>query len=150
MELHLQTNWSREEVEGLLHSIPSALAGSGPDPHGLADGFKARLASGWMGMAKKDYDKREGSGSSGRLRESLAAGTLNERGPSASYVPPNDDQFYDASKPGEVSVGTNVPYARFQHNTKPLWPEDDLPQEWSDEMLRVAQLGISKIVEMVG
>ncbi len=149
MELTINTNWSRAEVEDLLHSIPAALAGTAPDPHGFADGFKARLAAGWMGQASREYDKQERGSSSGRLKASLSAGSLSENGPSARYQPPNDDQHYDASRPGELTVGTNVEYARHVHRNRPLWPEDQLPQEWENALLDQARTGIQRIVEMI-
>ncbi len=149
MDITVNSNWSREDVEALIESLPAALAGTGPDPHGLADGFKARLASGFMGLVEKDYEEREGGTQTGRLKESLAQGTLNESGHDASYVPPNEDQHYDASKPGEVSVGTNLEYAQHVHAKRPLWPEE-LPQEWADGMMEHAQTGIQRIIEIVG
>lgn len=149
MDITIQTNWPREEVEALIGSIPEVLSGNAPDPLGIADGFKARLAAGFMGQVEKDYDKQEGGTQSGRLRASLAKGTLTEAGADASYHPPNDDQYYDASKPGEVCVGTNVEYAQHVHRKRPLWPEDELPGEWQDAIMDQARTGIQKIVEMI-
>lgn len=234
-EIIVHARWSRPEVLAFLRSLPAVLAGNAPDAHGLAAGFKARLAFTWIGLVKEafevkgrggtgsdgitwaplkpatikakatkgmtasqkskwseDYraafrgaagqmsepearqkaetaatrahEKRVGrqveSGSyqilvdTGVLRQSLTVGTLNEGRADAHYSPPNQDQFYDNSKPGEVSIGTTTDYAKYHHHgtkhipARPFWPEQ-LPQAWEEELLRQAQLGIQRIVEIV-
>lgn len=90
----------------------------------------------------------------GVLRQSLSIGTLTERGPDASYAPPNEDQQYQADKAGEVVIGTNVAYAPHLHYgtrkmvARPFWPEK-LPDDWMDEVMRQARVGIERIVEVI-
>ena len=91
----------------------------------------------------------------GIMRQSLSIGSLTERGPDATYSPPNEEQHYKADQPGEMTIGTTVPYARYFHAgtkrgqpARPLWPEK-FPKEWVDEISRQARVGIERIIEIV-
>lgn len=231
MEVVVYTSVPRQEINSLVRSLPAILAGRAPDPHGIAAGFKARLAFAFLGLVKeafeqkgrgqtgsdgitwpplkqktvvqklakgmtkrqleqwksdyraafrevsphmnqeqaqakaqeiatRQHEKRTGrQGASGTtqmlvdtgiLRQSLSIGSLVEQGVSATYQPPNQEQFVE-DKPGEIAIGTNVKYARYHHRgtkhipARRFWPEK-LPPSWIEAINRQARLGLEKIV----
>lgn len=87
----------------------------------------------------------------GILRNSLTAGELLDQGVAASYTP-QENQVFD-SRPGVMTVGTNVPYAKHHHEGKGdserrLWP-DPLPDSWTREISDIAASGLRLIGELV-
>lgn len=53
-------------------------------------------------------------------------------------------------RPGELIVGTNVPYAAAFHKRRPLWPEPDrLPQAWLDDIIAVTIGGVQQGVQIL-
>jgi hypothetical protein len=89
----------------------------------------------------------------GTLRISLQYGVLSERGPDADYQPQRN-QVFD-STPGQLVVGTRVPYAAAHHAAKNprrrrrLWPER-FPADWWRQILGQAQGGLVKIAALFG
>lgn len=81
----------------------------------------------------------------GILFNSFSPGILSERGPDASYSPPEDQVLEE--QPGSLTVGTSVEYAKHhQDGKRPFWPQDgSIPQEWVDDMVEV---GISGLLEI--
>ena len=67
---------------------------------------------------------------SGRLERSLKPG----RAATQSYVPP-PDQIYNLET-SQLEIGTSVPYAAKQHETRPLWPGN--VSNWISESLAFA------------
>lgn len=82
----------------------------------------------------------------GILFNSLSPGELSEAGPDAQLAAAESQVL--ESRPGEVIVGTNVPYAAPFHKRRPLWPSV-LPQSWLDAMNRRAAEGIARAVEYI-
>lgn len=82
----------------------------------------------------------------GILRNSLSPGIEDQ--PSGA-----NEQIFDVTKPGEVIVGTNVPYARAHHEgrgnvpKRPLWPDpEDWPEAAWGQVARVAAEGVIRAV----
>lgn len=72
----------------------------------------------------------------------------------ASFSPGLEDRPSGAAEqlfqtpPGEVIVGTNVPYAARQHAARPFWP-DTLPGPWAEALTLAAQRGVAQAVELL-
>lgn len=82
----------------------------------------------------------------GILFNSLTAGELLEREAGATYIP-KENQVFD-ERPGQMTVGTNVPYARPNHKTRPFWPET-LPDSWQREINQIAGSGLRRIADLI-
>lgn len=228
------TSVDRATLDDFIRGLPATLSGRAPDPHGIAAGFRARLAFTFLGLVKEAFETkgRGGTGSdgitwapltqstikaklrkgmtkaqskryrqdfigafksasarmseekarkfahfkatraheirvgrlvqsgpyqalvdTGILRQSLSVGTLVENGPAATYSPADQDQVFEEA-PGEVLIGSSVPYAVYQHRgtrripARPFWP-NQLPDQWGEEITRQTSLGLQRIVDLV-
>lgn len=87
----------------------------------------------------------------GRLRQSLQAGELLERGPAAEYRG-TDEQEAEVGTPYRVVVGTNDKKAGWHHNGKGrrrrrLWPEQ-FPSDWWRQILSQLRGGLMRIGDL--
>lgn len=84
----------------------------------------------------------------GTLYNSLSPGELVQNGTTASLLPAPNQIIED--RPGELIIGTNVPYAAAFHKRRPLWPEpDQIPQSWFDGIAEVAVGGLIAAVKLL-
>ncbi|MGE3410127.1 MAG: hypothetical protein AB7I37_25310 [Pirellulales bacterium] len=90
----------------------------------------------------------------GLLFNSLSPGILSERGPDASYSPPDGQALID--NPGELLVGTNVDYAKYhqgddeQPGRRRIWPRaDEIPASWLEDFSETAASGIPVAIQMI-
>lgn len=62
------TTASRADITRLIRSLPAMLAGQSDDPHGIASGFRARLAFSFLSLVKRNFDKlsKGGVGADGK------------------------------------------------------------------------------------
>jgi hypothetical protein len=85
-------------------------------------GAKTRLET--LGNRKVDIMRV-----SDRLIKSLTPGRINE----VSYTFPQD-QIFEVSQ-SEISIGSKVPYAGYQHKMRPFWPPQSRIRPWLNEAL---------------
>jgi len=81
---------------------------------------------------------------SDRLLDSLSPGEINDDG---SYQPPPEQvlRFHR----GAITVGTEVPYAKYQHKTRRLWPTGRKMAGWGKEGVDRAVEALVKRMEQV-
>jgi hypothetical protein len=85
-KIQIEGTWTRQEVRLLALNIVEALSGHGPDPHGIAKGFAARVAMTFFELVKANFIKlsRGGTGADGTVwppltKEYLAYGRSAEK-----------------------------------------------------------------------
>jgi len=160
---------SRDDVRKLLRQVPRALAGKDGDPTGavrdlqlaagmtalslIKDAFVQKARGGtdaagdsWAPLADSTKRKKRRRGNPEILRDTGVL--LNSLSPGVS-VPGQVLEVH----PGEVIVGTNVPYAPFIHlgtprmPARPLWPSPEKwPSEWWSLILRKVQEGTLRLL----
>jgi phage gpG-like protein len=166
----------------LLASLPAILAGHAPDPHGIARAIQMRLGLRLMGMLQRAFVEKARGGTGGDgvtwmpLRPSTVRGRrrgrrgsryagrveiLRDTGRLLRSLTPGVDAIGPEgvlrTPPGRVIVGTNVPYAGYQHRgtrripARPLWPLDGrLPGNWTRELAATLKRGVlAAIIDLV-
>ena len=157
----------RAEALKLVRELPGVLAGKLPDRYELGQSFRARLGAETLRLIytafqakargntdvlseqwaplkpstvkeKKrlglsDYRARLINRRSDRLISSLKPAPLSGR----HYRPP-EDQVFDVDGPF-VIVGTSVPYAKFVHRKRPLWPKAMRLKDWTLQAVRAGR-----------
>jgi len=171
---------SRAQLRRALERLPQVLAGEAPDAHGIARGLQLRLGVALLSQVQQAFivKSRGGRGSDGVKWAPLSPRTLTARrtGPGGSadilrdtgrllrsLTPGVEDrpsnapeQVFELGK-GELTIGTNCPYAKFHQEgteripARPIVPVDGtLPERWERAIEAAAVRGLIAAVEELG
>ncbi len=180
MPIRVTFNGTAQQAAATLSRLPGILAGTAPDPQGIARGLQLRLGTALLSKVQQAFvtKARGGTGSDGIRWQPLKQETIDRRrvgkrkGGSVeilrdtgelfrSLSPGIDDrpsgapgQVFD-TPPGKVRVGTNK--KPWHHRgvpgrlpARPLWP-DVLPPAWTAALAKTAQRGVVRaIVVLLG
>lgn len=146
----IRTRLKRSEARRLLAAVPALVSGRTPDPTGLVRSLQLLAGQAALALIKDAFVTKSRGGTDGAgdrwepLKPATVAHRRQGRGAGApeilrdtgvllnSLSPGVAGNVLDA-KPGEIIVGSNVPYARFHHEgtdtipARRLWPE---PRRW--------------------
>ena len=173
--LEVRARMSRNEARRLIASVPAILSGRVADPTGIVrslyllvgqvalskikQAFVVKASGGiddagdkWEPLSQNTIDGRrvgKGIGFAQILRDTgVLLNSLSPGGP-ANFLEPIQ---------GGVSIGTNVPYARYHHDgtdtipRRRLWPEPDAwPAKWWSDISEEVRNGVVRIIRsMIG
>lgn len=154
---------SRQEAAAALHMLPAILAGRAPDPTGLAAPLRLRIGMMALSFIKADFVLKGGGGPGestpawkplapstvAKRRKGRGAGSpeiLRDTGRLLNSLSPGGADNLLAPIPGGVRVGTNVVYAEWAGEDRPLWPDwPDWPERWRKELLVELARGTKEI-----
>ncbi len=166
----VRTRMKRDEVRRLLATVPAIVSGRAADPSGeegsvqkligmtalslIKEAFVTKAAGG-VDAAGDSWPALADSTVKGR-RKGKGVGTpqiLRDTGILLNSLSPGGIGNIVEWRPGTVTIGTNVPYARYHHEgtetipARRLWPEPyKWPREWWDEIQEQARDAIARII----
>jgi len=168
-DMTVHARMSRSEARRLLASVPAICAGRLPDPTGVVRSLYMLIGQVALGHIKKAFVEKSAGGADelGDRWEPLSQNTIDGRRVGRgvgtvqilrdtgvllnSLSPGGPGNLIDAI-PGGVSIGTNVPYAIYQHfgtKTIParrLWPEPyRWPDAWWSDIADEARDGVARL-----
>ncbi len=144
---------TRQQAAAALAPLPALLAGTLPDPTGMVAPLRLRLGVMALSFIKADFVlKSQGlpgestpawkplaASTIARRRQGRGAGTpqiLRDTGRLLNSLSPGGPGSLLEPIPAGVRVGTNVAYAEFVAEDRPLWPEwEQWPERWRREIL---------------
>lgn len=145
MAHHFRIGTSR--AKKALRELAACMAGKRPDPTGVAERTKRRLAEALLRLVRERYLTLSAGGSDeqGKSWAPLSPSTLKRRkeGRGALLLQDTGRLFGSLgaeATPAGAAVTSSVPYAAHVHARRPLWPAR-LPPAWREELLRVMAEG---------
>jgi phage gpG-like protein len=140
----IRTRLSPEQVRRAVAALPALAAGRGAPADAQAVSTAVGLTL--LNLVKRAFLVKSGGGTdeAGIKWAAHAPATVARRGKGAPLLRDKGILFNSLSmtlsRPGEVGVGSNVPYAIHAHAKRPLWPDPkDWPSRWWDVMGRAAR-----------
>lgn len=168
----------RREVVKLVRSLPGVLSGRLPDRYGVGKTFRVNVGVSLLGLIYRSYiTKARGNSDvlsqqwqplkpstikakrklglspyrarlinrrTDRLLLSLKPGTI-----ARGHYRPAKEQVFDIDGPFVV-VGTSVPYAKFVHAKRPLWPKAHRLRDWMMQTARGARDEVLAVLTKIG
>lgn len=158
---------TRSEARRLLASVPALASGRVADPTGLVRPMLEAVGLTVLSLIKQRFVTLSAGGTDENgdrwtpLSQNTIDGRRVGRGEGVAQILRDTGVLMNSLSPGGpgslievlhngVSVGTNVPYAHYQHfgtktiPARPLWPER-IPDSWSDEILDTVRQGVAKL-----